>query len=98
MSMISPFVYMPFYVVVIYAFITEKEWIRIPCLMWGWGLLLTMLVILREQLYGPYPTKNLPLFLMGYGGYLVMPVVVMLRVIRLPLFPAQGTADRKKKE
>ena len=61
-------------------------------------MLLSMLVIIREQLYGPYPTKNLPLFFIAYGGYLIMPIVVMLRVARLPLFLPQGTADRKKKE
>ena len=31
MAMFSPFIYAPFYIVAIYAFITGKEWIRIPC-------------------------------------------------------------------
>ena len=30
MSWFSPFLYAPFYVFAIYAFIYEKEWIRIP--------------------------------------------------------------------
>ena len=30
MAMFSPFLYAPFYAVAIYAFVTEKEWIRIP--------------------------------------------------------------------
>ena len=30
MSWFSPFLYAPFYVFAIYAFIFEKEWIRIP--------------------------------------------------------------------
>lgn len=30
MAALSSFVYGPFYVVAIYAFITEKEWIRVP--------------------------------------------------------------------
>jgi hypothetical protein len=30
MAAFSPFLYTPFYLIAIYAFITEKEWIRIP--------------------------------------------------------------------
>lgn len=30
MAAFSPFIYCPFYAVAIYAFICEKEWIRIP--------------------------------------------------------------------
>ena len=30
LAWVSPFIYTPFYFVAIYAFICEKEWIRIP--------------------------------------------------------------------
>lgn len=30
MAMFSPFIYAPFYLAAIYAFIFEKEWIRVP--------------------------------------------------------------------
>ena len=30
MNWFSPFLYAPFYIVAIYAFIYEKEWIRVP--------------------------------------------------------------------
>ena len=55
-------------------------------LCWSWGLLLSMTVIVREQLYGEYPTKNITLFIMGYGPYILMPLVVIVRMIKLPLF------------
>ena len=31
MARFSPCIYLPFYIVAIYALIMEKEWIRIPC-------------------------------------------------------------------
>lgn len=30
MAWFSPFIYVPYYLVAIYAFIFEKEWIRVP--------------------------------------------------------------------
>ena len=70
-------------------------------LMWGWGLLLCMAVVVREQLYGPYPTKNIQMFFLAYGGYILMPLTVMLRVAWAPVFKTstqQKTADKKKKK
>ena len=31
MAWFSPFIYAPFYCFAVYAFIYEKEWIRVPC-------------------------------------------------------------------
>ena len=92
MAAFSPFLYVPFYIVAIYAFVKEKEWIRIPALMWGYGLLLTMFVVLKEELYGPYPTKNATLFLAAYGPYALIPLLVMVRVARYPVF-ARGNSE-----
>ena len=109
MACFSPFLYIPFYLFGIYAFIREKEWIRIPALMWGYGLLLTMVVVLREELYGSYPTKNTRLFLVAYLPYAFVPFIVMARVARYPVFgqlpsatttapdPDQTATGKKKK-
>ncbi|XP_065893283.1 sigma intracellular receptor 2-like [Dysidea avara] len=91
MALFSPCIYLPFYIVAIYAIVTEKEWIRIPCLCWAYGLLLTMIVIVREELYGEYPTKNVTLFAMAYGGYLLMPITIFMRMIQTPLFSKNKT-------
>ena len=63
--------------------------------MWGWGVLLTMVVILREEFFGKYATKDPFLFSLAYGGYMLMPLLVMLRVARTPIF---GTVPTKKTE
>lgn len=55
-------------------------------LMWGWGLLICMAVVTREELYGLYPTKDVQVFAAAYGAYALMPIIVMLRVARAPLF------------
>eukprot|EP00731_Ephydatia_muelleri_P023157 Em0015g740a len=86
MAWLSPFVYSPFYCFAIYAFLYEKEWIRVPALMWSWGLLICMAVVTREELYGLHPTKNVQVFIAAYGAYALMPIVVMLRVANAPLF------------
>ena len=131
MAWFSPFIYVPYYVVAIYAFIFEKEWIRVPskstsqclycgiqgylvprplpaqltpsssshtALMWGWGLLLTMVVVLREELYGKYTTKDRLLFGLAYGGYLLMPLLIMLRVARTPVFSTKKVEIKTKRD
>jgi len=37
MGRFSPFIYLPFYFVAIYAILMEKEWIRIPCKLFSCG-------------------------------------------------------------
>ena len=66
--------------------------------MWGWGLLLTMVVVLREQLYGKYATKDRLLFGLAYGGYLLMPLLIMLRVARTPVFSTKKPATKTKRD
>jgi hypothetical protein len=58
MAWFSPVLYAPFYLVAIYAVTHSREWIRAPALMWAWGLLLTMVVIGRDAMYGPTPTTD----------------------------------------
>ena len=58
----------------------------IIALCWAWSLFLNMIVIMMEQLYGEHPSKNVTLLMMGYGGYMVMPMVVMARMIQTPVF------------
>ena len=108
----SPFIYTPFYFTAIYAFICEKEWIRVPgvylifsasacvyltwtdglsvlftaALMWAWGMFLVLLACIREQLEGPYKTSNLPVIAAAYGGYIIIPLLVMVRMASTPAF------------
>ena len=54
--------------------------------MWGWGLLICMATVVREELYGTHPTKNILMFAAAYSAFALMPVIVMLRVAFAPVF------------
>lgn len=56
--------------------------------MWAWGMLLVLLACIREQMEGPYKTDNPAVIIPVYGGYIVIPVLVMIRVAPTPVFDA----------
>ena len=60
--------------------------------MWAYGVLLTMVLVMKEELYGSYPTKHALLFLAAYGGYVLVPIMVMLRVSRSPDFGTSSSS------
>ena len=49
---------------------------------------------MREQIEGPYKTNNLPVIIAAYGGYIAVPVLVMIRVALTPVF---GSGKEKEK-
>ncbi len=55
--------------------------------MWGYGLLLNMVVVVRMELFGEDATPNLAMFLVAYSAYVVVPILLMLRVAWTPVFP-----------
>ncbi len=57
--------------------------------MWGYGLLLTMFVIAREELFGVYRAPDVRIFAAAYGAYILIPLLVMLRVAWTPVFASQ---------
>ena len=63
-----------------------------PALMWAWGLLLSLLACMREQIEGPYKTDNVPVIVAAYGGYILIPVLVMIRMAWSPVF----SSNKKK--
>ncbi|XP_065830938.1 uncharacterized protein [Oscarella lobularis] len=80
LALTSPFLYAPFYVLAIYAFINEREWIKIPGLCWSWGLILVMFPTFAEQLAGEHATKHVGLFLVAYLPYVVFPLLFAARL------------------
>ncbi len=50
-----------------------------------------MFIVVREQLFGEHATKDVKIFLAAYGGYIMVPIIVLLRVASTPLF-----SDTKK--
>lgn len=54
--------------------------------MWGYGLLLMMFVVVREQLFGQYAAPDPLIFALAYGAYIATPLLMMLRVAWTPVF------------
>ena len=64
-------------------------------LMWAYGLLLTMFVTVREQLFGKYKAPDVTMFAVAYGGYIMVPLLIMLRVACTPVFSSSAKSQRK---
>lgn len=59
-------------------------------------MLLTMIVVVREQLYGKYHTKDTTMFFLAYGAYIFVPLLVMFRVASAPVFRKQPNGSTKQ--
>lgn len=54
--------------------------------MWAWGMVLILLACIREQVEGPYKTSNVTVILVAYGGYIIVPLLLMIRMVSTPVF------------
>ena len=54
--------------------------------MWGYGHLLVMSVVIREALFGQYAAPDHLVFFAAYGGYIIIPMLMMFRVAWTPVF------------
>jgi len=82
MAWVSPFIYGPFYLFAIYAFIKGRNWIRVPGLMYGWGLFYTVSIIFAEEYMGEHPALNFPAVFWGNFPWWFIPFLLMIRLAR----------------
>jgi hypothetical protein len=78
----SPYVYAPFYLAAIYAFINQCEWIRPWCLLWSGALLVTMVPVYYLTLVGEYASPRPDVFFAAYGAFIVVPILLFVRMYR----------------
>ena len=74
----------PFYIVAIYAYITGKDWIRIPSIIYGSTLITIVLIILGEEIYGSHATPRLPVVIVANLPWLLLPIYIIYRMWRAP--------------
>ena len=55
-----------------------------------------MFIVVREELFGVYKTKDVKMCAIAYGGYILMPLLVMLRVAWTPVFSSSSATAQKK--
>ncbi|MBF6595481.1 MAG: DUF2781 domain-containing protein [Thermaceae bacterium] len=70
----------PFYVVAIYAFLSRKNWIRIPAIIYSSVMMTNVTIILGEEVAGAHATPHLPLVLALNAPWLLFPLYILLRM------------------
>ena len=82
LSLLSPCLFLPYYLVAIPAILTRQDFIRIPSVMYGTALLLILSTFFTEAVYGQQPSPSLLMFTAGYGAYQLLPLLVLVRFWR----------------
>jgi hypothetical protein len=72
----------PFYAVAIYAYLKGNEWIRIPSIIWASVLMTNVIIILSEELTGPYATPQPLMVVLANLPWLLIPLAVIARMAR----------------
>jgi hypothetical protein len=84
---LSAFVYMPFYLVLVFALLTGRNWIQLPSVIYGTMIVtLTGIVVFGVEFFGDPETRtgNPVKFLLFNLPYVLVPLVLLIRM-RKPL-------------
>ena len=84
---LSAFVYMPFYVVLVFALTTGRNWIQLPAVIYGTMIVtLTGIVVFGVEFFGEpaMRTGNPVKFLLFNLPYVLVPLILLIRM-RKPL-------------
>ena len=75
-------VFGPFYIVATYAFVSGKNWIRMPSVIYATVLLTNVIIILGEEYAGQYPAPNFLLVLLSNLAWIIFPLIIIGRMWR----------------
>ena len=78
--LLDGFVHAPFLVVLIYALVTGRSWIRIPALLYVGSSLTNMFLYFYETLFGAQPPLDLAIYLPMNLPWLVVPLLLAWRM------------------
>jgi hypothetical protein len=70
----------PFYVAAIYAFARGREWIRIPCFLWGTMLFTNVFIILFDELKGIHASPSPAVVVAANAPWAIVPLLVIARM------------------
>ncbi len=82
---LSAFVYGPFYLVLVYAFIKGKNWIQLPAVMYGTAIsVITGVIVFGVEFFGEpeWQCQNLGRFLPLNLPYVLIPILLIIRMRR----------------
>lgn len=79
---IDAYLFGPFYLVLIYAFVRARDWIRIPALIYGAAIVYSTLVYFSWEVLdaGNRAEANLPMIFLVNIPYTLVPLLLMWRV------------------
>lgn len=81
---IDVLIYGPLYVAAIYALVRERQWIRIPLMLWAGLMLMGVAVIMGEEMFGPYRTTQPVVVWLANFPWIVFPLLAVWRASRTP--------------
>lgn len=93
MCVVSAFVMGPFYLVLVYALVKSRPWIRLPSIVYASAILYSMVIYLGVELLGDTPPLNLPAFLGATLPYVIAPLVLLVRMWPERPFDAPNPPD-----
>jgi hypothetical protein len=80
---LSAFVYGPFYLVLVFAFIKGKNWIQVPAIMYGTAIsVITGVIVFGVEFFGEpeWRCQNIGKFLPLNLPYVLIPILLILRM------------------
>ncbi len=72
----------PFYVVAIYAYVTGRNWIRLPSVIYASVLLTNVTIILGEEYAGQWAAPNFLMVVLSNLAWIVFPLLIIGRMWR----------------
>ena len=72
----------PFYLFGIFAFLKKRNWIKIPSIIYSSVMLTNVVIILGEEIYGPYASPQLLVVLLVNLPWLLIPLLIIYRMSR----------------
>lgn len=78
---IDAFVFGPFYLVLFYAFLRRRNWIRLPALLYGSMMFYSVVVYILMEAFSKHATEtNLALVLLIGAPYTIVPLLLIYRM------------------
>ena len=97
LSLLSPVIFAPFYIINIYAILTRQNWIRIPSVIYASILFVDLSAFYVEAIWGELPSPNMWIFSAGYGYYQMFPLLLLYRFWADDPFCKQQQRQQKKR-
>jgi hypothetical protein len=90
---IDAFVFGTFYIVLVYAFVRRRNWIRMPALLYGAAMFYSVVVYVLMEAFSEHAAQtNLPMVLLIGAPYTVMPLLLMYRMWKPEPFGSRAHA------